>query len=69
MTRFEKVMNIVFKVYGAIYLLNFVLYLSNIYQPSKTSTAINMLIIGLFALIFRYSFNNNKNKKEEINNE
>lgn len=54
MTKFEKFMNVSFKVLGVIYLINFVLYLFNYYQPNKYNIAMNMLIIGIFCVFARY---------------
>ncbi len=55
MTKFEKFMNVSFKVFGVIYLINFVLYLFNYYHPNEFSIAINMLIIGIFCIFAKYS--------------
>lgn len=57
MTKYEKFMNYLFKTVGVIYLLQFILYLFNLYQPYKWSTAINMLIIGISCLFVKYSSN------------
>jgi hypothetical protein len=48
-------MNILFKICGVIYLINFVLYLFNYYHPHEFSIAINMLIIGIFCIFAKYS--------------
>jgi uncharacterized membrane protein len=55
MTKFEKFMNIILKVIGVIYLIEFILYLLNIYEPYKFGIAGNMLVIGLFCLIAKYT--------------
>ena len=46
MIKFEKYMNILFKIGGSIFLLYTILYLLNYYQPGKISIALHMFIIG-----------------------
>ena len=50
MIKLEKYMNILFKIFGNIFILYTILYLLNYYQPSKISIAFHMFIIGVFCL-------------------
>jgi len=60
MIKFEKYMNILFKIGGSIFLLYTILYLLNYYQPGKISIALHMFIIGIFCLFSKLTINKNK---------
>ena len=60
MIKYEKYIDCLFKITGVMYLIEFILYLFNIYQPYKWGTAGNMLVIGYFLLNMKYSSNKNK---------
>jgi len=64
-SKFDKYMNILFKICGSISLLYTILYLLNYYHPGKISIAFHMFIIGVFCLLVKFT-SNKKNKKEEI---
>jgi len=53
-------MNILFKIFGNIFILYTILYLLNYYQPSKISIAFHMFIIGVFCLFSKLTINKNK---------
>ena len=60
MIKFEKYMNILFKIGGSIFLLYTILYLLNYYQPGKISIALHMFIIGIFCLFSKLTINKNR---------
>jgi len=62
MPKYEKYINILFKICGSIFLLYTILYLLNYYHPSKISIAFHMFIIGVFCLFSKITINN-KDKK------
>jgi len=55
MSNYEKFINVFFKVAGIIYLVDFIAYVFNCYQPPEYFTATNMLIISIICLFGNYS--------------
>jgi len=57
MIKFEKYMNIIFKIGGSISILYTILYLLDMYHPWKITIALNMFIIGIFCLFSKLTIN------------
>lgn len=65
MTKYEKFINIVFKIVGVLYLIETVLFLFDIYKPYKWGIAGNMLLISMFCLFVKYSNNKRENDNHD----